>query len=156
MQTYVTSRLPSLEHQFQTPNGSHSSPQQQPLQRTQGEIEADVCEVVRRYSIEYMGRGPKDVRAYLLEDLLIVRMFGVFTVAEQHLAATASEKGALLLKQVRGQLIEVARKELEAMIRVCTSVNVLSLHHDICTVTEEEILVFTLDASPSFRPIKRK
>ena len=103
-----------------------------------------------------MGRGPKDVRAYLLEDLLIVRMFGIFTVAEQHLAATASEKGALLLKQVRGQLIEVARKELEAMIRVGTSVNVLSLHHDICTVTEEEILVFTLDASPSFRPIKRK
>lgn len=92
MQTHVTSRLATLEHQFPTPNGSHGSPQQQPLQRTQGEIEADVCEVVRRYSIEYMGRGPKDVRAYLLEDLLIVRMFGIFTVAEQHLAATASKK----------------------------------------------------------------
>ena len=118
MQTHVTSRLATLEHQFPTPNGSHGSPHQQPLQRTQGEIEADVCEVVRRYSIEYMGRGPKDVRAYLLEDLLIVRMFGIFTVAEQHLAARASEKGTLLLKQVRGQLIEVARKELEAMIRV--------------------------------------
>ena len=156
MQTHVTSRLATLEHQFPTPSGSRISPQQQPLQRTQGEIEADVCEVVRRYSIEYMGRGPKDVRAYLLEDLLIVRMFGIFTVAEQHLAARASEKGTLLLKQVRGQLIEVARKELEAMNRVCTSVHVLSLHHDICTVTEEEILVFTLDASPSFRPIKRK
>jgi uncharacterized protein YbcI len=137
-------------------NGRDVHSLQQPAIRTQGEIEAQVCEVIRRYSLEYIGRGPKDVHAYLIGDLLVVRMTGVLTVAEQHLVATSAEKGRLLLKQVRSQLIEAARNELESMIRVCTLVNVISLHHDISTSTGEEIIVFTLDDSPATRQAKRK
>jgi len=32
-----------------------------------------------------MGRGPKDIRAHLLGDLLVVCLQGVLTAAEQHL-----------------------------------------------------------------------
>jgi uncharacterized protein YbcI len=32
-----------------------------------------------------MGRGPKDIRAHLIEDLVVVRLKGVLTAAEQHL-----------------------------------------------------------------------
>jgi uncharacterized protein YbcI len=124
--------------------------------RTQGEIEADVCEVVRRYSLEYMGRGPRDIRAYLLGDLLLIRMSGVLTVAEQHLAAQSGEKGTLLVRQVRAQLVEAARNELEAMVRVSTGSDVLCMHHDISTVTGEEIIIFTLDEPPAIRVAKRK
>jgi uncharacterized protein YbcI len=124
--------------------------------RTQVEIEADVCEVVRRHSLDYMGRGPKDVRAYLLGDLLLVRMSGILTEAQHHLAETSAEKGKILIKQVRSKLIEVARCELVALIKNCTCVNVISLHHDISTVTGEEIIAFTFDKSPAVRPIKRK
>jgi uncharacterized protein YbcI len=35
-----------------------------------------------------MGRGPKDIHAYLIGDLLVVRLKGVLTVAEQQLAAS--------------------------------------------------------------------
>lgn len=148
----------TIERQSPGLNGSNGRVHSDHLSslRTQGEIEADVCEVVRRYSLEYMGRGPKDVRAHLLGDLLVVRMFGVLTVAEQHLAAKKAERGKRLLKQIRSQLIEAARNEIEAMIRVCTCVNVLSLHHDISTVTGEEIIVFTLDEAPMIRLTKRK
>ena len=38
--------------------------------KSQGEIEAAVCEGVARFQQEYMGRGPKDVRAHLIDDLL--------------------------------------------------------------------------------------
>lgn len=133
-----------------------SQPQKLPFLKTQGEIEADVCEVIQQYSLEYMGRAPKAVSAYLLGDLLLVRMSGILTIAQHHLAETSAEKGKLLLKQVRSQLIELARTELEAMIKACTCVNVISLHHDISTVTGEEIIVFTLDKSPATRLIKRK
>ena len=34
--------------------------------KTQGEIEATVCDGVSRFEQEYMGRGPKDIRAHLL------------------------------------------------------------------------------------------
>jgi uncharacterized protein YbcI len=70
--------------------------------KTQGEIEAAVCDGIRRFEQDYMGRGPKEVHAHLLGDLLVVRLQGVLTAAEQHLAKSLpGEKGRNLLKQVR-------------------------------------------------------
>ncbi len=125
--------------------------------KTQGEIEAAVCEAVSRFEQEYMGRGPKHIHAHLIRDLLVVRLQGVLTAAEQHLVKTLPmEKGRDLLKQVRTHLIETARPLLEAMIRDITGVKVVSLHHDISTSTGEEVVVFTLADAPAFREVKQK
>ncbi|MEO8165781.1 MAG: DUF2294 domain-containing protein [Betaproteobacteria bacterium] len=92
-----------------------------------------------------MGRGPTHIHAHLLGDLLVVRLQGVLTAAEQHLVtAFPVEKGRELLKQVRSQLIEVARPALEALVQDITGSKPLSLHHDISTLTGEQIVVFTL------------
>jgi uncharacterized protein YbcI len=125
--------------------------------RTQGEIEAAICEGVSRFEQDYMGRGPKDIRAHLLGDLLVVRLQGVLTAAEQHLVKSLSiEKGQNLLKQVRTHLIETARPVMEAMVEEITGIKVLSLHHDISTVTGEEVVLFTLSESPILRDAKKK
>jgi len=125
--------------------------------KTLGEIEAAVCEEVSRFEQNYMGRGPKDIRAHLLGDLLVVRLQGVLTAAEQHLVKSLSaEKGRDLLKQVRAHLIETARPVMEAMIQGITGVKVLTLHHDISTVTGEEVVVFTLAESPLLRDARKK
>ena len=125
--------------------------------RSQGEIEAAICEGVSRFEQEYMGRGPKDVRTHLIGDLLVVRLKGVLTAAEQQLVTSLpAEKGRDLLKQVRTQLIEAARPFLEAMIQDVTGSKVLSLHHDISTVTGEELVLFTLVDPPPFREIRKK
>ena len=125
--------------------------------KTQGEVEAAVCDGVSRFEQEYMGRGPKDIRAHLLGDLLVVRLQGVLTAAEQHLVRTLPpEKGRDLLKQVRTQLIEIARPVLTAAVAEATGVTVVSLHHDISTVTGEEVIVFALVESPDVREHKRK
>ena len=123
---------------------------------TQGEIEAAVCEGMARFEQDYMGRGPKDIRAHLLGDLLLVRLKGVLTAAEQHLVTTLpAEKGRDLLKQVRTQLIETARPALEALVQNITGIKPVSLHHDISTLTGEEVVVFTLSEAPKFRETKR-
>jgi uncharacterized protein YbcI len=125
--------------------------------KTQGEIEAAVCEVISNFEQQYMGRGPKDIRTHLVEDLLIVRLKGVLTAAEQQLVTSLpAEKGRDLLKQVRTQLIETARPVLEAMIEHVTGAKVLSLHHDISTARGEEIVVLTLADAPEVRNLKRK
>jgi uncharacterized protein YbcI len=125
--------------------------------KTQGEIEAAVCEGISRFEQEYMGRGPKAIHAHLIQDLLVVRLQGVLTAAEQQLVkALAMEKGRDLLKQVRTHLIETARPLMEAMVQEITGVKVVSLHHDISTVTGEEVMVFTLAAGPCFREVKPK
>src|SRR5438477_6083124 len=128
-----------------------------PAMKTQGEIEAAICEGMRRFELEYMGRGPKDIHTHLIGDLLLVRLIGVLTAAEQQLVKTLPvEKGRDLLKQVRTQLIETARPLMESMVQEATGVKVLSLHHDISTMTGEEIVLFTLVEPPSFREIKKK
>ena len=117
--------------------------------RTQGEIEAAICEGLRRFEQDYMGRGPKQIQAHLIGDLLVVRLSGVLTAAEQHLVTSLpAEKGRDLLKQVRTHLIETARPVMEAMVQEVTSSKVISLHHDISTTTGEEIVVFTLARAP--------
>lgn len=124
--------------------------------QTVGEIESAICEGMSRFEQEYMGRGPKAIRAYLLGDLLVIRLQGVLTAAEQHLVKTLpTEKGSSLLKQVRTQLIQTARPILEAMVKRVTGVNVMSLHHDISTVTGEEVVLFTLSEAPAFREVKK-
>lgn len=68
--------------------------------RTQGLIEALIREGAARFEQEYMGRGPKDIRAHLFGDLLVVRLRGALTAAEQHLVKTLpAEKRRDLLNQ---------------------------------------------------------
>ena len=125
--------------------------------KTQGEIEAAICDGINHFEQEYMGRGPKDIHAFLIGDLLVVRLTGVLTSAEQQLVKTLpSEKGRDLLKQVRIQLIETARPVMEVLVREVAGVSVVSLHHDISTVTGEEIVVFTLADSPAVREKKSR
>ncbi len=97
-----------------------------------------------------MGRGLKDVHAHLIGDLILFRLQGVLTSAEQHLVKSLpAEKGRdLLMKQVRTHLIETARPVLEAMLEEISGTKVMSLHQDISTATGEEILVFTLAKAP--------
>lgn len=125
--------------------------------KTQGEIEAAICDGITRFEQGYMGRGPKDIRAHLIGDLLVVRLHGVLTVAEQQLVKTLRhEKGRDLLKQVRTQLVETARPVLEELVEAVTGIKVISLHHDISTATGEELILFTLAEAPSFRDVRKK
>ena len=98
--------------------------------KTQGEIEAAVCEGIARFEQDYMGRGPKDIHAHLIGDLLVVRLKGVLTVAEQQLvAALPAEKGRDLLKQVRMLLSE------------CQSYGALHRRHPARLRLSEQLLV---------------
>jgi uncharacterized protein YbcI len=125
--------------------------------KTHGEIEAAICDGISRFEQEYMGRGPKDIRAYLIDDIIFVRLQGVLTAAEQHLVKSQPpEKGRDLLKQVRTHLLETARPLLEAMVQEVTGIKVMSMHHDISTITGEEVVLFTLAEAPEFRETKKK
>ena len=125
--------------------------------KTSGEIEAAICQGMSRFVQDCMGRGPKDIHTHLIGDLLVVRLQGVLTAAEQHLVKSLqAEKGRDLLKQVRTQLMETARPIMEAMVKEITGIKVLSMHHDISTKTGEEVVLFTLAESPNLRSAKKQ
>ncbi len=93
--------------------------------KTQGEIEAAICEGISRFEQEYMGRGPKKTQAHLLGDLLVDRLQGLLTTAGQQLAKPPATKGRDLLKQVRTHLIESAKPLLQVPVQDSTGVHYL-------------------------------
>jgi uncharacterized protein YbcI len=123
--------------------------------KTQGEIEAEICEVIGRFEQEYRGRGPRDIHAFLLGDFIVVRLQDLLTPAEKQLAKSPSDKARDLLKQVRSQLIETAKPLIQAMVQEITGVKVVSLHHDISTVTGEAFVILTLTEPPPYRQAKK-
>jgi CheY-like chemotaxis protein/uncharacterized protein YbcI len=119
---------------------------------TQAESEAVICDGIIRFQEEYLGWGSEQIQAHFIKDLLLVRILGVLTHAERQLAKSLSpERGRDLIKQTRNQLLELARPMLESLVHEAAAVKVLSMHHDISTVTGEEIVVFPLAEAPRFQ-----
>lgn len=117
--------------------------------KSKGELEAEISTAVIRFKREYMGRGPQEVRTYLVEDMVLVRLKGVLTPAEQRLAQVEDpHRGRDLIKQLRVELLEHGREMLEEAIRAILGVRIVSLHTDISTRTGESVIVFTLSDDP--------
>ena len=118
---------------------------------TQSESEAAICEGIIRFQQEYMGWRSEQIQAHFIKDILVVRIHGALTLAERQLGKSPSPaQGRDLIKQVRKQLLELARPMLESMIHEVAGVKVLSMHHDISTKTGEEVVVFSLAHAPRF------
>jgi uncharacterized protein YbcI len=111
--------------------------------RTLGQIEAEISEAIIKFEREYMGRGPHRARTYILEDMVVIRLEGVLTPAEQQLAKDLN--GVKLIKDVRMNLIEGARDMLKAIIKDKSHRTPISLHSDISAKLGERIIVFTLE-----------
>lgn len=113
---------------------------------TKGRLEAQIAEEIVRFEREYMGRGPLEARAYIVDDMVIVRLRGVLTPAEHQLASTIPEaNGRELIKRMRETLIEKGRPLLEQSIEKVFKCKVKSMHTDISTVTGERIIIFIMN-----------
>jgi CheY-like chemotaxis protein len=119
---------------------------------TQEECEATICDGIIRFQDEYLGWRSERIQAHLINDLLVVRLQGVLTLAERQLSKSASPgRGRDLIKAVRKQLLEIARPMLESLVHEVAGVKAVSMHHDISTVTGEEVVIFSLADMPRFQ-----
>jgi uncharacterized protein YbcI len=139
--------------------------------KSQGEIEAAVCDAVARFQQEYMGRGPRSVHAHLVENKLFVHLEGVLSAAEQRLIdgngtgqgngngsahGNGHDRGVELLKQLRSHLVLAGRSKLDALVQDATGARTINVHHDISAATGEEVIVVTLAAAPACRDRKKR
>ncbi|MCA9743673.1 MAG: DUF2294 domain-containing protein [Deferribacteres bacterium] len=122
---------------------------------TIGQLESEISKAVTQFEREHLGRGPRETRTYIIQDIILVRLKGVLTPAEEHLAR--SEDGAQLIKQLRMRLIESSRSLLEKIIEEKTKAKILSLHTDISSKTGERVFVMIMskDLEKIFTPKPR-
>jgi uncharacterized protein YbcI len=116
-----------------------------PTPRRQSKAEAAISDEMMAFQHEFIGRGPERIRTLMVEDLVIVRSFGVLTPAEKRLANTF--EGRRLIKAMRQQVLEAGRPNLEDIVRTHTGAEVVSVHSDISTKSGEWMDVFVLDHS---------
>ena len=122
--------------------------------KSKRDLEREISQAIIRFEKEFMGRGPLETKAYIIEDMVLVRLTNVLTPAEMKLADSEDgQRGRYLIKQVRQELIEKGRPLLDAVIKGILDVEVVSLHTDISAKTGERIIVFTLERKPIFANI---
>ncbi len=113
------------------------------MQKTKGQLEAEISAAITRFEKEHLGRGPKEARTFIIEDMILIRLKSILTPAEEHLAE--STEGAQLIKQIRRRLIETSRPLLEQMIQEITGAKLISRHTEISTRTGERIFVLHIN-----------
>lgn len=114
-----------------------------------GKLEDKISSSMISFQKEQLGRGGESAKAFVLDDMIVIRMKGVLTPAEKQLAN--QEKGKALVKEMRYQLEELIRPKLERLIEDITGLKVVSLHNDISTKTGERIDVIILDKPLTFK-----
>lgn len=110
---------------------------------TRGQVEAEIATALTQFERDHMGRGPRSARAHLLGELVLVRLAGILSPAEQVLSEQPG--GVDLIKQVRSRMIEGAKDQLQRLIGKATGADVVSMHTDLSTRTGERVFVFVLD-----------
>jgi len=113
------------------------------MAKTRGELEAEFTKAMIKLEKEYLGRGPLDARTFFVDDMVLVRLRGVLTQAEQKLAETP--QGSTLIKETRRQLFETSRPLLEAIVMEIFGCQIKSFHSDISTKNNERIVVLVLE-----------
>jgi len=109
--------------------------------KTKGQVEAEISQAVVKFELEYMGRGPSDVRTRLLQDMIVVRLQGILTPAERQLVKV---EGVELIKQVRAKLLETGKSGLKQSVEEITGLSAVSMHADLSTTTGERVILFVM------------
>jgi uncharacterized protein YbcI len=106
-------------------------------------MESAIRNAIIKFEQEFMGRGPDDVRAFIVRDLVVVRLKGVLTPAERQLAKTA--EGVDMVKRLRQTLIAQGRDKLCEQVSEITGAKILGVFTDIDVQLGERIFVFTVN-----------
>lgn len=110
------------------------------MARTKGELESEAASVTVKFHREQQGRGPTDVRATLVGELLLVRSSGIFTPTEAHLAVT--DEGRKLIRSARIELRSINHGEIEAILTDLFGVLVVRSYYDINVEAAEQVEVY--------------
>jgi uncharacterized protein YbcI len=114
----------------------------QGVHKTKGEVEDRFTKEIIKFEKEYLGRGPLEARTYIINDMVLVRLRGVLTPAEEKLAE--NKEGRTLVRDARRQLFETSKPILEGFVQNILDAELIDIFSDISTDTGERVIVLTI------------
>ncbi|MFB6272064.1 MAG: DUF2294 domain-containing protein, partial [Salinibacter sp.] len=85
-----------------------------PPHRTKGQVEAAITEGITQFERDYLGRGPKEAKSFIVENLVVVKMQGILGPAERQLSH--EDGGVELIKKMRRRVIESCSGDLSELV----------------------------------------
>ena len=113
------------------------------MTKSRGELEAEFTKEIIKLEKEYHGRGPLDARTFFIDDMILVRLRGVLTPAEEKLSE--NKEGKTLVREARRQLFETSRPILEEFVKDILETRLIDIFSDLSTDTGERIIVLTTE-----------
>ena len=110
--------------------------------KTNGQIEAEISEVITKFKVEHIGKGPKEAKTYIIEDMVVIRLKGALTTLEQQLSK--SSEGMELVKRGRLYLLEKAQSVLGNLLHNLLGVDITSFYADVNVEVAEMFIVLGL------------
>ena len=110
--------------------------------KTKGQIEAEISEVITKFKVEHIGKGPKEAKTYIIEDMVVIRLKGALTTLEQQLSK--SSEGMELVKRGMLYLLEKAQSVLGNLLHNLLGVDITSFYADVNVEVAEMFIVLGL------------
>lgn len=110
---------------------------------TRGQLEDIIAKEVTQFYAETVGVGPRQSKAYITHDMVLVRLKGN-THPYEHILLKKS-KGVEMVKHLRTTIIESVVDDLTAIVEKHTNTKVITVHSDSSTRTGERFVIFILE-----------
>lgn len=115
--------------------------------------EAELAQALIQFHKEHLGRGPEAVRVVLHPDSVLCRCAKVLLPHELALLRLPDAgRNRRLVKQMRREMVEQHGDHLKDAASAILGAEVVSLHHDLCPVADECVIVLTLGPARPRRP----
>lgn len=117
------------------------------IKRTKGQVADQIAKEITRFYYQTLGLGPRQSKAYIIDDMIIVRLQGKLLPIEEKILSYIKNKneGIELVKNIRKILHQITTKQLNKLVEKITQTKVKSIHSDISTKTGERIEIFILE-----------
>lgn len=122
--------------------------------RARGQVEAETAEAMVRLERELMGRGPIEAKAYIIDDLIVVRLRGVLTQPEKRLLSTP--EGRRLIRSMREEVRRSASSEIEAELSALTGGKVTSQYWDLDCDRDTLVQVYEIESNLERRFLRQE
>lgn len=113
------------------------------VDRLRNRVEETLGHALSKWIKGQVGRGPEDLKVYLVDDMILMRLLKILTPAEAQLAVT--HDGRTLVKEFRKTLLDTWKPELQSLVLQTLGAQVIRAYDDLDTTDGEMILVIVLD-----------